>query len=51
MSKQKKPRCFNCRKKLGILKATKKASAITVDPRNLAINISLTKPKMRLRNV
>ena len=39
------------RKKLGIRNATKNASAMTVDPRYLAINMSRIKPNTRLKNV
>ena len=35
----------------GILKATKKASAAVEDPNAMAINISLTNPKIRERSV
>ena len=38
-------------KKFGILKATKKASEVMVDPRNLAIKISRINPKTRLKKV
>ena len=39
------------RKKLGIRNATKNASAMTVDPRYLAIYMSRIKPNTRLKNV
>ena len=37
--------------RLGILKATKKASAATPVPKKLAMTISLKKPSIRLRKV
>jgi hypothetical protein len=37
--------------KLGIRRATKKASAAMPEPKRLAITISLTKPRIRLRKV
>jgi hypothetical protein len=36
---------------LGILKATKKATSAVEDPNAMAINKSLTKPKIRERSV
>ena len=39
------------RNKLGILNAMKNASAIGPDPKKLAIQISLAKPRIRLRLV
>ena len=47
----KEPSANNLLKRLGILKATKKASALRPAPKTLAITISLINPKIRLNNV
>ena len=47
----KEPSAKSLLKRLGILKATKKASEASPAPKNQAITTSLTKPKMRLNKV
>src|SRR3990170_3128724 len=47
----KDPSPTNLRHRLGIRKATKKASAAIPAPKKLAITISLKKPKIRLKRV
>ena len=45
------PSAKSLRKRFGILKATKNASAERPAPKNQAITISLIKPKIRLKTV
>ena len=47
----KEPSAKSLLKRLGILKATKKASEASPAPKNQAITTSLMKPKMRLNKV